>query len=488
MTTLKILWKEQQDMRRVQVLAANQTLANHDGRAIADVNTLTFQNLKDYLLLIFPELHAVAPAHVLLYYTDDDEEQVRITNDTELTEAFRLMEEIASLSTKLTTPVVKITVVTTPRAQQAIEADQLPVGPQERKVMDLFVDISKLIEDWDAASANHEVLKRDLVSLLHEPGCQDALTEVMATPKYATLFQFMAAEFHREPNLTAVLRAVASHDEFDQIAKILLIKCPHARLQVERVLQVIQEHRNVQMLSASDVFEAISVEETKEDIGPVIAVFEADVTCPDGTVLAPSQAFDKVWRIKNGGKTKWPVGCKLLCVGGDRLQAPDSVPIPSVQAGSTIDVSLRMITPSQPGRYTGYWRLCTDDGTRFGQRMWVDINVVSPGTTGGEVRIPAPIPVVRSQPGAKVSIPSATPVVSPPVAAPVAVPVAVATPVVAAPAPPPPPVKPTKTVQEIKWESALQALAEMGFQDTHRNIILLEANDGNLTAVITGLL
>lgn len=470
MATLKILWKEQQDMRRVQVAAVNQTLTSHDGRVIADSNVLSFKNLKDYLLLVFPELQRVSPWDVLLYYTDDDDEQVRITNDAELEEAFRLMEEIAVM-TKKSSAVVKITLVTTPKTQQAIEGDQLPVGKQERQVMDLFVDLSKLIEQWDAASANHEVLKRDLVSLLHEPGCQDALTEIMGTPKYAEVFNLLVVEFQKEQNLTSCLRAVAGRREFEEIAQILLLKCPHARLQVERVLQVIQEHRNIQMLSASDVFEPISVEETKEDIGPVVAMFEADVTCPDGCVLPPSQGFDKVWRIKNGGKTKWPVGCKLICVGGDRMQAPDSVPIPSVKPGSSIDVSLRMVTPSKAGRYTGYWRMCTDDGTRFGQRMWVDINVVSPGQMGGEVRVSAPAPVVHQHTGEEMVIPAAVPVVAS-----------------ALPAPTTTVAQEKKSAAEIKWEESLQALADMGFTNTSRNITLLEVHDGDLTAVISGLL
>ncbi|DBA00143.1 TPA: hypothetical protein N0F65_000466 [Lagenidium giganteum] len=353
-----------------------------------------------------------------------------------------------------------------PKTQQQLEADQAPVDKQQKKMLDLFIDLSKLIEQWDAGSANQEVMKRDLVSLLHEPGCQEALTEIMANPKFATLFQQIAEEFRSGADFTKCLRAVAQSGDFEEIAKILLVKCPHARVQVERVLQVIQEHRNVQMLSASDVFEPISVEETKEDIGPVTAVFEDDVTCPDGTVLAPAQPFDKVWRIRNGGSTKWPVGCKLFCVGGDRMQAPDSVLIPSVQPGSTIDVSLRMIAPSKAGRYTGYWRLSTDDGTRFGQRMWVDINVVVPGSTGAEVRVPAPAAVVEQHSGAELQIPTAIPVTSAPAE----------------------PATQELTAEEIKWHEMLRALEDMGFMDKNRNIALLEQHDGDLTAVISGLL
>ncbi|KAJ0398161.1 hypothetical protein ATCC90586_004280 [Pythium insidiosum] len=307
-TTLKILWREQQDMRRVQVVAANQALANADGRAIRDWNALTYQDLRDYVLLVFPEIKQqqdLQQNDLLLYYTDDDDEQVRITNDAELAEAFRLMEEIASMAGK--SALVKITLVTKPKTQQQIEADQMPVDAQQKKTMDLFIDLSKIIEQWDAGSTANsssiDVLKRDLVSLLHEPGCQDALTDIMSTPRFATLLQHVADEFRKGADFNSCIRAASVNGEFDEIAKILLLKCPHARMQVERILQVIQEQRCVQALSNSDAFEPVMVEETKVDQGPIVAEFEADVTCPDGALLAPSQPFDKVWRIKNGGPT-----------------------------------------------------------------------------------------------------------------------------------------------------------------------------------------
>ncbi|GLD93912.1 hypothetical protein PINS_up002517 [Pythium insidiosum] len=213
------------------------------------------------------------------------------------------------------------------------------------------------------------------------------------------------------------------------------------------------------------------VEETKVDQGPIVAEFEADVTCPDGTLLAPSQSFDKVWRIKNGGPTKWPIGCKLICVGGDRMHAPESMLIPSVMPGSSIDVSLRMTAPAKAGRYTGYWRLSTEDGTRFGQRMWVDINVASPGSNGAEVRVPAPAPLVQAHSGTDVTVPAAIPVATP------VAPTISSAPEVA-----------SRSPEEVKWEAALRSLADMGFEDTQRNITLLEQFDGDLTAVVGGLL
>ncbi|EGZ15900.1 hypothetical protein PHYSODRAFT_351654 [Phytophthora sojae] len=341
------------------------------------------------------------------------------------------------------------------------DAEEMMLSQQKKKMSDLFVDLGKVVEKWDASS-EHQTLKKDLVSLLHEPGCQEALMEIMANAKFATLFQTVTEEFQKNGNFMECLVAVAGTGDLEGVAKILLAKCPNARVQVERVLQQVQYSHNAQLMSASDYFEAINIEETKQDLGPVVAVFEGDVTCPDGTVLAPGEPFDKVWKLRNGGPNKWPIGAELLCVGGDKMQAPESVLIPSVLPGKSIDVSLRMVAPAKPGRYTGYWRLSTPDGNRFGQRLWVDINVMEPkepatvAVETKEVRVDAPAAVVSTA-GASVNVPAPAAVL-------------------------------TNNDEELRWTNQLQALADMGFTDMDRNVALLTQHNGDMDAVITGLL
>ncbi|KAG6976783.1 hypothetical protein JG688_00001040 [Phytophthora aleatoria] len=477
MTTLKILWKEKQDMRRVQVSAVHQTLSSLDGRVASTRNALSFRDLRDYVLLVFPELK---DTELLLYYMDDDNEQVRITNDAELDEAFRLMRELAVAAGKdAENAVCKIIVVARQSLQASAslamdassssvvnvlpgDAEEMLASQQKKKMSDLFVDLGKIVDKWQA-SAEHQTLKKDLVSLLHEPGCQEALMEIMANSKFATLFQTVMEEFQKNGSFVECLVAVAGTGDLEEVAKILLAKCPNARVQVERVLQQVQYSHNAQLMSTSDYFETINIEETKQDLGPVVAVFEGDVTCPDGTVLAPGEAFDKVWKLRNGGPNKWPIGAVLSCVGGDKMQAPESVLIPSVLPGKSIDVSLRMVAPAKAGRYTGYWRLSTPDGNRFGQRLWVDINVMEPeepatvAVDTKEVRVDAPA-AVFSTGGASVNVPAPAAVIS------------------------------QQNEEELRWSNQLQALADMGFTDNTRNVALLTQHNGDMDAVITGLL
>lgn len=53
--------------------------------------------------------------------------------------------------------------------------------------------------------------------------------------------------------------------------------------------------------------------------------FIVDVNVLDGTVMAPSTAFTKIWRMRNSGTVAWPQGVRLMWTGGDRFSCSDSV-------------------------------------------------------------------------------------------------------------------------------------------------------------------
>jgi len=111
--------------------------------------------------------------------------------------------------------------------------------------------------------------------------------------------------------------------------------------------------------------------------GKFLARFVTDVTIPDGTPLSPNEQFFKVWKLRNEGQAAWPQGTMLGHVGGDKLALADCVTVEATLPGEEREVTVDMVTPSKPGRYVSYWRLIHPDGSRFGQRVWVDI-IVSP--------------------------------------------------------------------------------------------------------------
>jgi len=47
--------------------------------------------------------------------------------------------------------------------------------------------------------------------------------------------------------------------------------------------------------------------------------FILDVNVIDGTMMAPSTAFTKIWRIRNNGSIVWPKGTQLVWIGGDKF-------------------------------------------------------------------------------------------------------------------------------------------------------------------------
>ncbi|KAL6055605.1 ZZ-type domain-containing protein [Balamuthia mandrillaris] len=135
------------------------------------------------------------------------------------------------------------------------------------------------------------------------------------------------------------------------------------------------------------------------------ARFVKHVTIPDGSELAPNTRFRKTWRFRNEGNCPWPQHSLLVFISrrnGDLMGAPETViVVPShpssddqsfnnniggsstsntgeVRPGDCVDVSVDMIAPPTAGRYVGFWRMSTPFGRKFGQRVWVKIQVVDP--------------------------------------------------------------------------------------------------------------
>ena len=85
------------------------------------------------------------------------------------------------------------------------------------------------------------------------------------------------------------------------------------------------------------------------------ASFVADVTVPDNTNFAPGQSFIKIWRLKNYGSCTWTTGYKLIYVSGNQMSATGEIALSSsVAPGATIDIPVKMTSPSSAGGYYGF--------------------------------------------------------------------------------------------------------------------------------------
>ncbi|MBI5031985.1 MAG: hypothetical protein HZB51_15750 [Chloroflexi bacterium] len=106
------------------------------------------------------------------------------------------------------------------------------------------------------------------------------------------------------------------------------------------------------------------------------SLYLADVTVPDGTVLATNQPFNKIWRVRNTGTCDWSTGYTLALIGGEAMTTTTTIALPAAAAGATVDVLVPMVAPTTPGSYTNIWRMRTANGTLFGTRLTTVINVI----------------------------------------------------------------------------------------------------------------
>ncbi|NMB54104.1 MAG: hypothetical protein GYA15_05335 [Leptolinea sp.] len=114
------------------------------------------------------------------------------------------------------------------------------------------------------------------------------------------------------------------------------------------------------------------------------AAFLADVTIADGSEIQTGTGFTKTWRLQNNGSCTWTSGYHVVFVNGDRMGAPDEVPVTSgtVSYGSSVEASVFLKAPSEPGTYRGNFKLRSPEGELFGVGsgvpFYVEIVAVAP--------------------------------------------------------------------------------------------------------------
>ncbi|KAI7754795.1 hypothetical protein M8C21_018794 [Ambrosia artemisiifolia] len=130
--------------------------------------------------------------------------------------------------------------------------------------------------------------------------------------------------------------------------------------------------------------------------------FILDVNVLDGTIMAPFTAFTKIWRMRNNGTVIWPHGSQLQWIGGDRLSNSDfvdvEIPVDGLPVDKELDIAVDFTAPELPGRYVSYWRMASPSGQKFGQRVWVLIQVDASMKDLGETSINLNLPPVTRNP------------------------------------------------------------------------------------------
>lgn len=110
------------------------------------------------------------------------------------------------------------------------------------------------------------------------------------------------------------------------------------------------------------------------------AVYSADVTIPDGTIVKSGSTVVKIWSIKNIGTTTWKTAYRLAYLDGLKdAKEMLYVHLPNeVKPEVSVQVSVTFTAPTTPGTYYSYWRLVNDDGHLFGENLSMKIVVGNP--------------------------------------------------------------------------------------------------------------
>jgi hypothetical protein len=121
------------------------------------------------------------------------------------------------------------------------------------------------------------------------------------------------------------------------------------------------------------------------------ATFVQDMTIADNTPITAGNAFEKVWRLRNAGTCTWNPSYSLSFTSGHSMGAPAAVPLPgTVAPGSTVDLRVKLVAPTNIGTYRGNWHLKNPGGILFGigekadKPFWVQI-IVGPLNAGGAI-------------------------------------------------------------------------------------------------------
>ncbi len=123
-----------------------------------------------------------------------------------------------------------------------------------------------------------------------------------------------------------------------------------------------------------------------------------DITIPDGSRMRPGESFRKTWRLKNAGSCVWTKDFAFVFFSGSVLGASRIQFLSSeVKPGESVEISINMTAPVQPGIYQSDWMLRSSDNQLVGlgpkgtAPISVRLEVVGSGTA-----TPAPQPTATA--------------------------------------------------------------------------------------------
>jgi len=106
--------------------------------------------------------------------------------------------------------------------------------------------------------------------------------------------------------------------------------------------------------------------------------FLADMTIPDGTVVAPGDALDKRWQVENSGTCNWDESYRLKLIAGPELGVPAEQALYPARSGTQTVIEIQFTAPNDPGTYRSAWQAYNPQGAAFGDPFFIEVLVQAP--------------------------------------------------------------------------------------------------------------
>jgi hypothetical protein len=85
----------------------------------------------------------------------------------------------------------------------------------------------------------------------------------------------------------------------------------------------------------------------------------------DGIVMAPGQAFDVKWVIKNIGHRNWNGDFYITYISGVKSKSFGTMMLSPLNIGDEVTITADFVAPTKPGNYFSQWALINDDSIKF---------------------------------------------------------------------------------------------------------------------------
>eukprot|EP01065_Artemidia_motanka_P039249 TRINITY_DN48109_c0_g1_i1.p1 TRINITY_DN48109_c0_g1~~TRINITY_DN48109_c0_g1_i1.p1 ORF type:complete len:290 (+),score=74.14 TRINITY_DN48109_c0_g1_i1:77-946(+) len=174
--------------------------------------------------------------------------------------------------------------------------------------------------------------------------------------------------------------SLSSQVEFDSAIEFLT-ESPDGDAPPSLVIELLQDQQ-------SQYPRASARRGRQEPGGKLSCRFVRDANLTDNSKVGPGEEITKRWIVRNDGERDWPKDVFLAHIGGDVLARGEFPVAGGTAAGEEVAVSATFSTPQAEGRYQYYFKLRVREpdgraGRKFGQRLWVIVNVSSESAAAG---------------------------------------------------------------------------------------------------------